>query len=74
MEKMPLSFMGDFNAKIRSDNTGIEEVIRPYGLGDENDNGESQCVMNNLVMGGSVFPYKRIHEATWTFPQQRKPD
>lgn len=31
--------MGDFNAKIGSDNTGYEEVMGVHGLGQMNDNG-----------------------------------
>ena len=32
--------MGDFNAKIGSDNIGYEEVMGQHGLGTMNDNGE----------------------------------
>lgn len=36
-----------------------------------NENGErfaDLCAFNNLVVSGSVFPYKRIHKATWVLP------
>ncbi len=36
-------------------------------LGDMNENGEvftDFCAFNDLVIGGSVFPHKDIHEAT----------
>ena len=63
--------MGDLNAKIGSDNTGYEEVMGRQGLGEMNDNGErltDLCALNNLVIGGSVFPHRRIHKATWVSP------
>ena len=63
--------MGDFNAKIGSDNTGAEEVMGKHGLGEANDNGErftNFCAMNDMVIGGSVFPHKRIHKVTWISP------
>ena len=36
-----------------------------------NENGErfaDACVLNNMAIGGSVFPHKRVHKATWVFP------
>ena len=38
-----------------------------------NDNGErfvNAFAANNIVIGGSVFPHKRIHKATWVSPDQ----
>ena len=63
--------MGDFNAKIGSDNTGYDEVMGRQGLGEMNENGErfaDACALNNMVIGGSLFPHKRIHKATWVSP------
>nr|KAG5708984.1 hypothetical protein BaRGS_004623 [Batillaria attramentaria] len=63
--------MGDFNAKIGSDNTGYEDTMEPHGLGQMNENGErfaDFCALNQLVIGGSIFPHKRIHKATWRSP------
>ena len=59
--------MGDFNAKIGKDNTGYEEVMGKHGLGEINENGErfaDTCALNKIVIGGSIFPHKRIHKAT----------
>lgn len=36
-----------------------------------NENGElfaDLCANNDLVIGGSIFPHKRIHKATWRSP------
>ena len=66
--------MGDFNAKIGMDNTGYEIIIGTHGLGQMNENCErfaDLCALNQLVIGGSIFPYKRIHKATWISPETR---
>ena len=63
--------MGDFNAKIGMDNTGYEDFMRAHGLGQINENGErfaDLCTLNQLVIGGSIFPHKLIHKATWISP------
>jgi len=66
--------MGDFNAKIGSDNTGYEDIMGTHGLGQMNENGErfaDLCALNQLVIGGSIFLHKRIHKATWRSPDHR---
>ena len=63
--------MGDFNAKIGMEHTGYEDIMGSHGLGQMNRNGEhfaDQCALNQLVIGGSIFPYKRIHKTTWISP------
>ena len=63
--------MGDMNAKIGNCNIGYEEVMGTHGLGDMNNNGErfaDLCAKYELVIGGSVFPHKRIHKASWVSP------
>ena len=65
--------MGDLNAKVGSDNTGYEEIMGRQALGEMNDNGErfaEFCGLNQLAIGGSIFPHKRIHKATWISPDQ----
>ena len=39
-----------------------------------NEHGEmlaDLCAFNNMVIGGSVFPHRRIHKATWVSPDHR---
>ncbi|CAH8556054.1 unnamed protein product [Schistosoma curassoni] len=60
--------MGDLNAKVGIDNTGYEDIMGRHGLGGRNENGErfaNLCAFNKLVIGGTIFPHKRIHKATW---------
>ena len=63
--------MGDLNAKVGEDNRHYEQVMGKHGLGQINDNGDrllACCVYNNLVIGGTIFPHKKIHKATWISP------
>ena len=63
--------MGDFNAKIGMNNTGYGDIMGTHGLGQMNENGEclaDLCSLHQLVIGGSIFPHKRIHKATWISP------
>ncbi|VDP83520.1 unnamed protein product [Schistosoma mattheei] len=58
----------DLNAKVGIDNTGYEDIMGRHGLGEKNENGErfaNLCAFNKLVIGGTIFPHKRIHNATW---------
>ncbi|CAI2725223.1 unnamed protein product [Schistosoma spindalis] len=75
VEKCPTKdltiLMGDLNAKVGIDNTGYEEIMGRHGLGERNENGErfaNLCAFNKLVIGGTIFPHKRIHKTTWTSP------
>ncbi|VDO50443.1 unnamed protein product [Schistosoma margrebowiei] len=63
--------MGDLNAKVGIDNTGYEDIMGRHGLGQRNENGErfaNLCAFNKLLKGGTIFPHKRIHKATWISP------
>ena len=63
--------MGDLNVKMGGDNKGYELVMGNHGLGEMNENGElfaDLCANNDLVIGGSIFPHKKIHKATWCSP------
>ncbi|VDO54330.1 unnamed protein product [Schistosoma margrebowiei] len=63
--------MGDLNAKVGIDNTGYVDIMGRHGLGERNENEErfaNLCAFNKLVIGGTIFPHKRIHKATWISP------
>ena len=63
--------MGDLNAKVGDDNTGRELIMGRHGVGTCNENGElftDFCSFNDLVIGGTIYPHKRIHKTTWTSP------
>ena len=66
--------LGDLNAKIGDDNVGLNSVMGRHGTGVRNENGGmfiDLCMNYNLVIGGSLFPHKDIHKATWVAPNQR---
>ena len=65
--------IGDLNAKVGNNNENMEEVMGSHGLGSMNDNGDrlvSFCTEHKLVIGGTMFPHKKIHRATWKSPDQ----
>ncbi|VDO90982.1 unnamed protein product [Schistosoma margrebowiei] len=71
IEKWPTKdltiLMGDFNAKVGTDNTGYEDIMGRQGLGERNENGDrfvNLCAFNKLVIGGTIFPHKRIQKTT----------
>ena len=78
VDKLPIRdvnvVMGDLNAKVGCDNTSLEHIMGRHGVGESNDNGERLqdfCAFNRLVIGGTVFPHKKIHKTTWTSPDGR---
>ncbi|VDO77983.1 unnamed protein product [Schistosoma margrebowiei] len=75
IEKCPTKdltiLMGDLNAKVGMNNTGYEDIMGRHGLREKNENGERFAnlgVFNKLVIGGTIFPHKRIHKTIWTSP------
>ena len=63
--------MGDLNAKVGSDNTDKELIMGMHGVGEQNENGEwfsELCMFTDLVIGGTLFPYKPIHKKTLKYP------
>ena len=66
-----LIVMGDLNAKVGKDNTDLERTMGVHGAGVRNENGERLvefAAMNNLVIGGTLFPHREIHKLTWNSP------
>ena len=63
--------MGDMNAKVGSDNEGLEVIMGKHGCGVINENGQRLiefCINNEMLIGGTLFPHKEIHKKTWTSP------
>ncbi|XP_056022059.1 craniofacial development protein 2-like [Ostrea edulis] len=59
--------MGDLNAKVGDDNTGKVFIMGRHGVGTCNENGElftDFCSFNDLVIGGTIYPHKKIHKTT----------
>ena len=78
VDKVPrrdmLILMGDLNAKVGSDNTGRDREMGKNGLGDMNENGKlfaDFCAFNELTIGGTLFPHRRIHKVTWVSPDHQ---
>ena len=70
-DKDVIILMGDFNAKIGTDNNGYEEIMGTQGVGYMNENEErfaDTCALNNITIGDSIFTHKRIHKTTWVSP------
>ena len=66
--------MGDFNAKVGSDPTNGPGVMGRHGMGVINDNGSRLiefATLQELIIGGTLFPHRDIHKYTWTSPDGR---
>ena len=60
--------MGDFNARVGSDNEMWRSVIGSHSPDQRNENGERLldfCACNDLVVTNTCFPHKTIHKCTW---------
>lgn len=63
--------MGDFNAKVGTDNIDLEHIMGREGVGEKNENGElliELCGNHNLRIGGTMFPHHDCHKVTWNSP------
>uniref|UniRef100_A0A023EEA0 Putative rte ele1 orf1-h 1e-60-j 4 n=1 Tax=Aedes albopictus TaxID=7160 RepID=A0A023EEA0_AEDAL len=71
VDKIPkgdiLISMGDFNAKVGSDNSNYEHVMGRHGLGEMSENGElfaEFCGNNDMMIGGSLFLHRPLLKVT----------
>ncbi|VDP20285.1 unnamed protein product [Schistosoma margrebowiei] len=60
----------DLNAKVGIYNTGYEDIMGRHGLvrGTKMERFANLRAFNKLVIGGTIFPHKRIHKTTWISP------
>ena len=68
-----LMVLGDFNARVGSDNATWPGVVGKYGLQELSANGEmllDWCVKNELGVMGTWFQHKNIHIKTWMHPDR----
>jgi hypothetical protein len=56
--------IGDFSAKVETDNINPEHAIGKHGCGIKNE------IVDFCVIGGTVFPHRNIHKLTWKSPEQ----
>ena len=57
--------IGDMNAQVGNDTSTWKPVLGRHAEGALNDNGIrllTFCLAQNLVVGSSFFPYKKIHK------------
>ena len=69
-----LVVLGDFNARVGSDNTDRERIMGKHGTSTMTGNGSRLCDMcgdNDIVIGGTLFQNKIIHKLTWRSPDGR---
>jgi uncharacterized protein YciI len=66
-----LLMIGNFNARVGSNDTNREGVRGRHGIDEITDNGKRLvgiCEENNLSIGGTLFQHKNIHKLTWASP------
>lgn len=67
---------GDFNAKVGTNNTDLEDHFSKFGKGVINENGErliETAVSNDLVISNTLFKHRLSHVATWVCPERINP-
>ena len=60
-------------AKVGRNKEGCESVMCVHGIGVRNDNGDRLvivCSINNLVVTGTIFPYRQMHTHIWILHEE----
>jgi len=63
--------IGDFNSKVGRDNSGFEDIMGRFGVGDRSERGERMlefCQRNQLSVTNTYFYHREQHRYTWTHP------
>ena len=66
--------LGDFNARVGSNNLVWHGIIGRHGIGNENANGLrllNLCAEHNLVITNTVFQMPDKYKATWMHPRSK---
>ena len=70
-----LLVMGDFNARVGTDNSSWENIIGKHGVGNENSNGTlllSMCSQFDLCITNTMFQQTNNRKTTWMHPRTKK--
>ena len=63
-----LVLLGNFNARVGTDNDSWPSCLGPFGVGKMNENGQwllKLCVFHNLCITNSFFKTKPQHKVSW---------
>ncbi|VDL92711.1 unnamed protein product [Schistocephalus solidus] len=70
-----LIVLGDFNARVGTDQAAWHGALGPHGLGSCNDNGLLRlkiCVEHRLLLTNTFFHLPTREKATWMHPRSRR--
>lgn len=73
--KGKIYILGDLNARVGRNNSGIEDILGIFGEPTINSNGKRLldfCRINNLIVSNSFFEHKDIHKYTRVEPSRKE--
>ena len=73
-EQEKLILMGDFNARVGSDQQSWPSCLGPHGVGNMNENGQrllETCAYNQLCITNTYFCTKPHHKVSWMHPRSK---